>query len=282
MTGQTTFIGVDLAWKSDRNHTGIAVLRGDRGLAQLVAVSEPIRALAEVVEFIDRHVGSQSVIAVDAPLMIENASGQRACERAVGKRYGGREASCHTSNRKLYPNAGSVSLAEQLVARGFVHAPAATATSDRVVLEVYPHAGLVAIFDLPKTIKYKKGTLAQKRTGLGILTGYLKHLCSATPSIEPNEMLSALLSRDVRQLPGAELKMHEDRLDALFCAYLAYYFWYWRLDGVEFFGDIESGYIANPLLLRDGLRAVAPHYPLQRTVASWPAAEGRVRPRKTT
>ena len=38
-------------------------------------------------------------------------------------------------------------------------------------------------------------------------------------------------------------------LDALFCAYLAYYFWYWRWETNEIFGDLHSGYILNLKLL---------------------------------
>jgi predicted RNase H-like nuclease len=57
----------------------------------------------------------------------------------------------------------------------------------------------------------------------------------------------------VTDLRGRRLKAHEDKLDAFFCAYLAYYFWYWRLDRVEIFGDVASGYIANPKLQPGGI-----------------------------
>ncbi len=51
---------------------------------------------------------------------------------------------------------------------------------------------------------------------------------------------------DLNELVGQRLKNYEDWLDALFCAYLAYYFWHWRWERNELFGDIESGYILNP------------------------------------
>ena len=35
----STFIGIDLAWKSEHNPTGIAVLQGDHEGAQLVRIS---------------------------------------------------------------------------------------------------------------------------------------------------------------------------------------------------------------------------------------------------
>lgn len=255
MANTSTFIGVDLAWRSDRNRTGAAVLQGDRQGAQLLAVSEPICTLEGVRRFITNHTTSRTFTAIDAPLIITNATGQRPCETAVGERYGAREASCHTSNLRLYPDATSVALAKGLVVQGYVHAPEATETSNRVVLEVYPHAALVALFDLLKSLKYKKGRLEQKRRGLQILSGHIPRLFSGTPRLRPNDRLGQLLSRDISMLPGPDLKVHEDTLDAVLCAYLAYYFWYWRVDRNEVFGDVGTGYIVNPTLLIGGIES---------------------------
>lgn len=169
-----TFIGIDLAWRSDGNHTGGCVLRGDRSGAQLVCVSDSISTAEAVGAFVETHATASTVIAIDAPLIIHNPTGQRPCETAVGKEYGARDASCHTSNLRLYPKAASVALAAGLVANGYLHAPTANSASHRVILEVYPHAGLVALFDLPKSLKYKKGTVAQKRAGLSTLAEHLR------------------------------------------------------------------------------------------------------------
>lgn len=248
-----TCIGIDLAWSSNRNHSGAVVLRGDRDGAALVAVAEPIHSLDEVTHFVKTHTPSRAVVAIDAPLIIENATGQRPCENAVGRAYGAREASCHPANRRLYPDAGSVRLAADLQKAGFVHAPVATAHSHRVMLEVYPHAGLVALFDLPKTLKYKKGALSQKRQGLTSLAAHLQLLTRATPRLHQNEELDGLLGRSLEPLRGAELKMHEDRLDALVCAYIALYQWYWGSERTQVFGDAETGYIVNPRLVPGGI-----------------------------
>jgi predicted RNase H-like nuclease len=247
-----TFIGIDLAWRSDRNHTGIAALSGDRSGAEVVALGESIRTLSQVQEFIARHASASSVVAVDAPLIIPNEIGQRACETAVGSRYGNRDASCHTSNRHLYPDASSVVLADNLLAQGYRHAPGLQ-KSDGVVLEVYPHAAMVALFDLPKILKYKKGTLAKRRLGLADLAALIRRLYRATPALVSNERLEARLSQNLEELPGTLLKLHEDVLDAIFCAYLAYYFWYWGPERNEVFGEVETGYIINPTLLSGGI-----------------------------
>jgi predicted RNase H-like nuclease len=203
--------------------------------------------------FIAEHSSPSTFIAIDAPLIIRNVSGQRPCEKAVGKRYGSKEASCHTSNQRLYPAARSVALADELVVAGYVHAPVAGISDKRVLLEVYPHAALVALFDLPKSLKYKKGTLAQKCHGLQTLVACLRELAHATPMLRESAMLTDILERETAGFSGSELKVHEDRLDAIVCAYLAYYFWYWRSERCETFGDIDTGYITNPLLAPGGI-----------------------------
>lgn len=250
----TTFIGVDLAWRSDRNHSGIAVLQGDSASASLVAVGDSIRDLSQVAQFISAHLSTDAVVAIDAPLVIANETGQRPCETAVGSRYGARDASCHTSNLRLYPDASSVTLARTLVQRGFRHAPESIGV-ERVMLEVYPHAAMVALFDLPKVLKYKKGTVAQKRDGLESLAEHIRRLSCARPVLASTAPLERLLAKHLAQLSGPQLKMHEDVLDAVFCAYLAYYYWFWKWERNEVFGDLATGYIVNPRLLPGGVES---------------------------
>jgi predicted RNase H-like nuclease len=47
---------------------------------------------------------------------------------------------------------------------------------------------------------------------------------------------------------GAALKEYEDKLDAVFCAYLAAHFWTWSYERNEMIGTREMGYIINPRL----------------------------------
>lgn len=244
----TTFIGIDLAWQSARNPTGVAVLQGDREGAKLTTLST-ISPEMSVAEFVSANATADTVVAIDAPLIIINETGQRGCETAVGKRYGSREASCHTTNLGLYPGATSVALTAELVSHRFFHVdPKNPQLHGRMMAEVYPHAAMVALWNLPKTIKYKKGSVAENRMGLNTLRTHLSRLSKAEPPLRRNTVLSELLSVELGQLSGRKLKDHEDQLDALFCAYLAYYFWYWGWKRNEVFGDLESGYILNPTL----------------------------------
>jgi predicted RNase H-like nuclease len=251
------FIGIDLAWKSDRNPTGAVCLQGDRTGADLVAVAPPLWSAADVFKFIQANATAESVVAVDAPLIITNRSGQRPCETLVGQRYGRRDASCHTSNLTLYPAATSVALAKSIESEGYVHANPPTPPPSRVMAEVYPHAGMVALFDLPKIIKYKKGSVAEKRTGLDVLRAHLAKLDHTEPRLNRTAALTSLMGENVGRLGGQDLKSYEDSLDALFCGYLAYYFWYWGWARTEVFGDVQSGYILNPRLILGGIARAA-------------------------
>jgi predicted RNase H-like nuclease len=247
------FIGIDLAWKSDRNPTGAVCLQGDRSGVELLAVALPLWTAAAVLQFVQTYGGEKSVVTVDAPLIVTNRTGQRPCETLVGQRYGARDASCHTSNLTLYPAPSSVALGESIAEMGYEHPIASMPSPSRVIAEVYPHAGMVALFDLPRVLKYKKGSVTEKRAGLEVLRMYLAGLDNAAPRLRRTTALASLLDQNLGQLVGRSLKSYEDSLDALFCGYLAYYFWYWGWERTEVFGDTQSGYILNPRLVLGGI-----------------------------
>jgi len=244
---EAAFIGIDLAWRSEKNPSGGAVLRGDRQGARLMDVITSLASCPAVLSYIENHATASTCVAIDAPLIIRNKTGQRPCETLIGKQYGARHASCHTSNLALYPQAASVHLASQLISRGFRHAADfAHPKNQRVMLEVYPHPALLELFRLPSIIKYKKGNIARKRSGQRELQDRLKELSRFVPPLESTPRLSEFLATNVNSLPGAKLKANEDGLDAIVCAYIAYYYWFWGPCGTRVFGDVDSGYIILP------------------------------------
>jgi predicted RNase H-like nuclease len=246
---EATFIGIDLAWRSEKNPSGGAVLRGDRQCARLMDLTSSLASCPAVLSYIENHSSGSTCVAIDAPLIIPNKTGQRPCETLIGKLYGARHASSHSSNRLLYPHAGSVLLASQLVSRGFRHAPDLKhLENQRVMVEVYPHPALLELFQLPSIIKYKKGNIAQKRSGQRELQERLKELSYFAPPLESTPRLSKFLATDTNLLWGAKLKGHEDELDAIVCAYIAYYYWFWGPCGSLLFGDLDSGYIILPMV----------------------------------
>jgi predicted RNase H-like nuclease len=245
---EASFIGMDLAWRSEKNPSGGAVLKGDRRCARLMDVTASLASSSAVLSYIENHATASTCVAIDAPLFIRNQKGQRPCETLIGKQYVARHAACHSSNLSLYPQAASVQLVSKLVSRGFRHAPdLAHPKNQRVLLEVYPHPALLELFRLPRIIKYKKGNIARKRSGQRELQERLKELSRFAPPLESTPMLSKFLAKNTNSLRGAELKANEDGLDAIVCAYIAYYYWFWGPCRSRLFGDVDSGYIIVPM-----------------------------------
>jgi hypothetical protein len=98
-----------------------------------------------------------------------------------------------------------------LASGGFVHPGKSDA--ERVMLEVYPHAAYVAMFDLPSIIRYKKGSVAEKCAGLRIVQQKLRQL-----PFRQDAVLAEMLQRDPTGLKGSSRKTFEDSLDAPYSA----------------------------------------------------------------
>lgn len=256
---ESVFIGIDLAW-GETNSSGWAVLKGDQERAELVEV-DTLPSCEMVLARLQRRATGSTFVAVDAPLIINNHKGQRRCEKEIGRCYGAKGASCHSSNLSHSHSAG-VRFASRLEALGFRHAPdLAHPDNQRVMLEVYPHTALIELFGLPRIIRYKKGNVESKRSGQRELQCQLRKLPLFDPPLECTQPLSEFLAIDPGALRGAELKANEDALDAIVCAYCAYYYWRWRAFRTEIFGDLQSGYIVVPALSTPSERRPNPPAP---------------------
>lgn len=253
---ESTFIGVDLAWSASKS-SGWAVLTGDHNSAKLLEAPETLRCHNEVLARLRAHTAESTFVAIDAPLIVTNPDGQRRCETGIGKRYGARSASCHSSNLKTKHLDGVRNFTKELESLGFRHAvDTANTDNQHVMLEVYPHPALIELFDLRRIIGYKKGTVADKRAGQRELQRHLHNLRVLDPPVEATQSFSEFLEKP-DELQGSHLKAHEDKLDAIVCAYCAYHYWRWCTSRNEIFGDLKSGYIVVPVPFRSVARRPA-------------------------
>ena len=160
----------------DGNHSAIAVLTGDERAIQLKTISDGLCSLISVESFIEAHSGPTTVLAVDASLVVKNATGQRRCETLVGKDFGRYHASCHTTNlTKPYARTGERLIAA-LKPHGFIHDFDLSSTQHRGgrwLFETYPHPSMVRLFELNRIIAYKKGAVDEKRAGVRTLQNHL-------------------------------------------------------------------------------------------------------------
>lgn len=244
------FIGLDLAW-STRNPSGVAVLEGCESGAELKR-SGVLGSDTEILAFLDDHTGGPCLIAIDAPLSVPNLTGRRPAEAKLAAVFGRFQAGAHPANRTLLGryNGGVLRgewLRDALAERGVRDAPADVADPEaRICLEVYPHAAMVALFGLGRTLKYKQK--GQGRATLDAAWGeYHRHLASLVGAEPPLTGLEALLDADPSTLKGRALKSHEDEADAVMCAYIALYAHRFS-ERCEVFGSVEGGYILTPTL----------------------------------
>lgn len=270
------FIGLDLAW-SARNTSAASVLETSGGDgAILIRYQERLQSDREVLGYIASITPESrgACVAIDAPLIVKNKTGARPVDREITRRFVRYGAGAHPCNRNKFPQGVR---GEELVRElcgpkyGFKHQPFIRRSTRRIptktVFEVYPHPAQIVFFGLKKRILYKKGDVETRRSGQKTLQEKIKtHLLvpqerrlttakrpgeqpllyKPVPYIVRNTLLKDLLSRDIDSLKGRTLKSHEDALDALICAYIGFYHWYWGDEKSEVVGDMKSGYIVLP------------------------------------
>jgi predicted RNase H-like nuclease len=192
-----------------------------------------------------------ALVTIDAPLWVPNATGRRRAEAEIAAAFRPYRLAAYPANRTRLAVGGVVrgeALVDRLATHGFVHhAEVAAFTSVRQIVEVFPHPGMIAIFDLSRPLPYKARphrTLADRHAAFQQFQHLIKSLEAATPALRGT---GALLAQDVYGLGPAALKRYEDELDGLMCAYIAHYLWRWGMARARVFGNMEQGYITTPV-----------------------------------
>lgn len=236
--GQAVALGIDLAWSDDKLSGCVALDESGQVISE-----ELLRADGELFEWVGRLASDHCVLAIDAPLVVPNESGQRECEWLVAKEYGARHASPHSSNRyRLIDQFGRIrgeQLTEMLRKQGFDHA---ASVSRHQYIEVYPHPAIVEMFGLDSIIKYKskKQPIAVRRAELRRLNAYVSQLAEADPPLLADPLTIA------DNAGGSLLKGYEDLLDARICAWIASAWHQFGAARVRIFGRADRDHIAIP------------------------------------
>ena len=242
----SVFLGLDLAWTAYRE-TGICAFDDKarvHALETRVATAEEFADLA-------CSFGDDVVVGVDAPLVVTSG---RSAERAVARAFARFRASPHQANLALLQATDRMAgpgLHAALTARGFRCDPNSLTprARGRHVMEVYPHAAHVRLFDLRERLPYKrkKGrSVAFVRTQLCLYQEHLGSLLGRElPALLEDAAIQALLAPAAVDCRGLHLKRLEDMLDALTCAWVAWHTWQRGSSGIEVFGD-EHGHVVVP------------------------------------
>lgn len=241
------FVGVDLAW-AGRNPTGIAVVDADGGLVSVCAVRDD----DEILDAVHPYVGADCLVAFDAPLVVNNRTGQRPAETALNRDFRRFEAGTHPCNTGKPefadgPRAGRLAAALDLD-------PDPRSPAARRAIEVYPHAATVALFRLERTLKYKAKpgrSVERLKSELVLLMDGIERLAQApTPlRVAAHDGWRRLRHAVHAAQRKSELRRAEDPVDAVVCAYVALYAQR-RPGDVTIYGDRDTGCIVTPSLSR--------------------------------
>lgn len=247
MSARTTdaaAIGLDLAW-GDRARSGVAVLGADGDLLHLGTASDDTSVTDAVTGWLERP----CTVAIDAPLVVTNATGRRPCEAALAADFARFDAGPHPSNRSrpyFVPEPRGGRLAR---AWGLELDPSSTA--ERRAVEVYPHAATIALFGLGRILRYKH----KQGRDLPLLRTELTRLLDLLETLADDDVPLVLDHPEWRRVretvraatTKAALRRVEDQVDAVVCAYVA------RLeqhapDRLTRYGDAATGVIVTPTL----------------------------------
>jgi predicted RNase H-like nuclease len=244
------YIGVDLAWGQNAT-TGLAVLDES---GKLLDVTDR-RSDEAIVSWLEPWVADACLVAIDAPLIVNNPCGNRPCERLIAKHFGRYQAYCHSSNTSNPLFVGGTRALR--IAQSLDLDVDPTSSGSRRVVEVYPHPAIVALFALPRILRYKakRGRdLDQLRSELLCLIALLDGLAHADVPMYTGENQDwQHIWRTVHEAPRkVDLARVEDSIDAVVCAYIATYATH-RQDAVRVMGDVTSGYILTPVTPEIGL-----------------------------
>jgi predicted RNase H-like nuclease len=243
------FAGVDLAW-GVRNPTGVAALDDAGRLVHVGAARDD----ADVLAGLRPYVQGDCVVGFDAPLVVRNPTGQRPAEAALNRDFRKFEAGAHPANTGK-PEFAVMPRAARLAAALDLNMDPFADPATRRAIEVYPHAATVALFRLPRTLKYK----AKPGRDLPQLKSELLRLMDGLESLKqaalPLHVADHAGWGDLRRQVLAarrkcDLRRAEDPVDAVVCAYVALYAQRHPAD-ITIYGDLATGYIVTPALPPD-------------------------------
>ena len=248
------FFGVDLAWgegttQKPANETGLVCL-DEHGT---VLHAGWARGITDVAAWLITHAEPGDVIAIDAPLVVFNATGIRECEREVGQRYGRWKVAANPSNLRL-PWLGGVTLRVALEAAGFRYTDGRHEPDPDAIefFECYPYTTLVGAAELGYDVqrpRYKRPNLklppserrAYRAAECDELLLRMARLTTASPPLSlATHPATATLLEEASPLLDRDYKHREDLLDAALAAWTASM---WHAHGVtrcQVLGDTDA------------------------------------------
>ncbi len=239
-----SYFGVDLAWGEGTatkvaKETGVALLREDGSIAD---AGWTIGIDATTAWIVDR-MSPGDVIAIDAPLVVTNATGMRECERQVGQRYGRWQVSANSTNltRAWF---GGITIRKQLEQAGVVYDDGVRELPSGAIsmFECYPYTTLVGAHELgykTERPRYKRPNTAippteRRAARAAACDDLVQRMAGLKQATQRLDLLShpktAALLNEPSPLDNRSYKHREDLIDAVLSAWTAAL---WAKGGLE-------------------------------------------------
>ena len=247
MTDSPTFrssryLGLDLAW-APRQSSGGAVMESDENGVLRLKSSTSLRAHEDILSWLARNRGRHGcIVAVNAPIIIENTGGQRPCDAALHEHFARNFVDEYQVNITNASHPRTIGRA--MLRMGFDPDPQADA--DRMV-ETYNQATQILLFDLDRPIRLKAGPVGARKDAVARFRELLvEKLDDAWPPLEMSPALDALVNADLPSSNGSRVGELEEQLQAVLCAYTAAYLDIRGPGACAFLGDLRDGYVLLP------------------------------------
>jgi predicted RNase H-like nuclease len=226
-------LGIDLAWgegtvTKTANESGTVAI----DLSGAVLEAGWTVGVADTVGWVGRWATDETLLLVDAPLLVRNTAGQRACERDVGRYYGRWKVSANSTNlgsRRL----DGVALREALEVQGWRYDDGRNGppTAERVISECYPYTAIVGAHELgfnserplykrkPRRLTTAEFRVVRAAACDGLIAA-LNGLERADPPLHlGSHPVTEQLVTQLSPIQDRAYKHREDLIDALICAW---------------------------------------------------------------
>lgn len=236
------YLGLDLAWAPRKSSGGAVMELGEDGGAKLVS-STALRTHEDILGWIARNRGRAGcILAVNAPLIVENTSGRRPCDDMLQDHFGDYNVDEYQVNTVNASHPRTIGRA--LMRMGFDPNP--MAEGDRVV-ETYNQAAQVLLFGGERPVRLKSGPVGARKDAVARFRELLwERLGDAMPHLDETPALDALLEADLPSSNGSRVGELEERLEATLCAFTAAYLGMRGPESCAFLGDLSTGYVLLP------------------------------------
>jgi len=232
-------MGIDLAWgkgskNKKANESGV-VLLGSNGDIEDAGWAVGI---SETIDWVKSHTHEDMLLFVDAPLVVNNESGQRLCEKQVGQRYGRWKVSANSTNKHSKSLAG-LQLREELEKLDWLYSDGCSGPprSGLYLSECYPYTTIVGVEELGyaderpvykrkpgkmKNMKMPEFRRYRARQCDKLISRITKELSATKPPIYlASHRETRCLMKETSPMSAKEYKHREDLLDATLCAWTA-------------------------------------------------------------